>query len=96
MEEESQHLRIGAVFGILVSSALGVLSPVLSTKYKYFKPGNLIYVLSKSFGCGVILATGFIHMFETSVEALTKSLGDSYPYASLFAVSAVFVVLCIE
>lgn len=48
---------------ILVTSALGVFSPILMTRFTRLTQRSLLFVAAKQFGTGVILSTAFVHLF---------------------------------
>ncbi|RMD40855.1 hypothetical protein DV735_g4280, partial [Chaetothyriales sp. CBS 134920] len=56
-------LRIGTLFLILVTSALGVFLPMLLKKLPSQSLNALIFTAVKQFGTGVILSTALIHLF---------------------------------
>ncbi|KAK9766905.1 hypothetical protein K7432_003656 [Basidiobolus ranarum] len=95
-------LHIAAVFIILIASALGVFSSLLASRFKQFSKGHLFVTLGKHFGTGVILATGFIHMFPGALFALTNPCvpeafhGDYTAYAGLFAMFGALILQLIE
>ncbi|TNY21127.1 ZIP-like iron-zinc transporter [Rhodotorula diobovata] len=96
-------LRIAAIFVILVTSLLGTMFPILSKRVNVLRrvvPGA-VFELCKFFGSGVILATGFIHLLEPSVDALgegnTLSAGGcipdswaAYPYPFALCLASLF------
>lgn len=55
-------LRVGLLFVILVTSAIGVYAPILLHSVWPTKTHTLLLVL-KQFGTGVILSTAFVHLF---------------------------------
>ncbi|KAI0001536.1 Zip-domain-containing protein [Xylariaceae sp. FL0662B] len=69
-------LRIGLLFVILVTSFIGVagpifLKPVLPGKYQ------VVFVILKQFGTGVIIATAFVHLFTHATLMFTNEcLGE--------------------
>lgn len=56
-------LRIGLLFVILVTSAFGVFLPILTTRFNIISQTNIIFVILKQFGTGIVLSTAFIHLF---------------------------------
>ncbi|KAF1848755.1 Zip-domain-containing protein [Cucurbitaria berberidis CBS 394.84] len=56
-------LRIGLLFVILVTSAIGVFLPVLTTRFNLISHDNVIFVVLKQFGTGIVISTAFIHLF---------------------------------
>lgn len=55
-------LRIGTLFVVLVTSAIGVFAPLLLIKLpmKAFSP--IISTMIKQFGTGVVMSTAFVHV----------------------------------
>ncbi|KAJ1975665.1 hypothetical protein H4R34_004253 [Dimargaris verticillata] len=56
---------------MFVVSALGSFTPVLGLRYPALQLPPMLLQLGKHFGTGVILATGFIHMFPGAIFSLT-------------------------
>jgi zinc transporter 1/2/3 len=56
-------LRIGLLFVILTTSGIGVFTPILTTRFTSIAQTNIIFVILKQFGTGVVLSTAFIHLF---------------------------------
>ncbi|CAO2654035.1 Nn.00g107680.m01.CDS01 [Neocucurbitaria sp. VM-36] len=56
-------LRIGLLFVILVTSSIGVFTPILTTRFNLMSHTNIIFVVLKQFGTGVVISTAFIHLF---------------------------------
>ncbi|KAF2014533.1 Zip-domain-containing protein [Aaosphaeria arxii CBS 175.79] len=56
-------LRVGLLFVILFTSALGVFVPIIATTFTRMSMNNIIFVILKQFGTGVVLSTAFIHLF---------------------------------
>ncbi|EFQ86452.1 hypothetical protein PTNB73_04067 [Pyrenophora teres f. teres] len=56
-------LRVGLLFVILVTSAIGVFTPVLTRKFNLVGDNNIIFVVMKQFGTGIVISTAFIHLF---------------------------------
>lgn len=55
-------LHIGAIFVILVASALGTVIPLIGSHRSKLAVPPFVIVLGKCMGTGVILACGLIHM----------------------------------
>ncbi|KAI6779936.1 uncharacterized protein J7T54_000236 [Emericellopsis cladophorae] len=55
-------LRVGLLFAILATSALGVFGPILLQRFVPRKL-NLFFVLLKQFGTGIIISTAFVHLY---------------------------------
>ncbi|KAJ4170805.1 high-affinity Zn(2+) transporter zrt1 [Fusarium falciforme] len=55
-------LRVGLLFVILATSAIGVFGPILLHKMMPTKL-NLVLIVLKQFGTGIIISTAFVHLF---------------------------------
>ncbi|KAK9762448.1 hypothetical protein K7432_011801 [Basidiobolus ranarum] len=96
-----QGLHIGAIFIIMATSALGSCFSMLIKAFPKFKLGKDIITVGRHFGTGVILATGFIHMFPGAMRSLTNPCIGEFAelygaWAGLFAMLAALVLLMIE
>lgn len=60
--EYNVGLRIGSLFIVLVTSAIGVLAPLLLHKLVIGSIGANILMAVKQFGTGIIISTAFIHV----------------------------------
>ncbi|KAH4203711.1 hypothetical protein HBI04_020110 [Parastagonospora nodorum] len=56
-------LRVGLLFVILVTSAFGVFMPILTTRFNIVSQTNIIFVILKQFGTGIVISTAFVHLF---------------------------------
>jgi zinc transporter 1/2/3 len=56
-------LRVGLLFVILVTSAFGVFMPILTTRFNIISQTNIIFVVLKQFGTGIVISTAFVHLF---------------------------------
>ena len=77
--------RIGALFVILVTSAIFTVFPILTRRIPNLRIPGVIYDFAKYFGSGVIIATAFVHLLEPATdelgqECLTESF-QNYPMA---------------
>ncbi|TIA72434.1 hypothetical protein E3P92_02317 [Wallemia ichthyophaga] len=97
--EYDQPLHIGAIFILLVSSALGVGLPIAFSGFKmrsFFSWGLFVV---KHFGTGVILCTALIHLlFHAFVMFNNDCIGElAYgPAAAAIALAAVYVVFLFD
>ncbi|KAJ1927605.1 hypothetical protein IWQ60_002784 [Tieghemiomyces parasiticus] len=67
----SISMGAAAILIMFVVSALGVYLPILTAKQRSLRIPPLLFELTKHFGSGIILATGFIHMFPGAIFNLT-------------------------
>jgi zinc transporter 1/2/3 len=56
-------LRVGLLFVILLTSAIGVFTPILTTRFNIVSQTNIIFVILKQFGTGIVISTAFVHLF---------------------------------
>ncbi|PHH81812.1 hypothetical protein CDD82_7797 [Ophiocordyceps australis] len=75
--EYNVGLRVGLLFAIMASSALGVFGPILLHRVLPQKL-NVAFVILKQFGTGIILSTAFVHLYTHANLMLThKCLGET-------------------
>ncbi|KAF7869752.1 hypothetical protein EAF04_004536 [Stromatinia cepivora] len=56
------RLRIGLLFVILFTSAIGVYAPILMTRVLKANGTGVVFTVVKQFGTGVIIATALVHL----------------------------------
>jgi len=98
--DEHLHLRIAAVFIVLVGSMSGALFPVLARRTSWLRVPEAVFNFAKYFGSGVIIATAFIHLLDPAISALgspclSAAWGD-YPYALALALLSIFGIFIVE
>ncbi|CAA6672807.1 unnamed protein product [Spirodela intermedia] len=71
-----------AIAVILVSSVAGVTLPLVGTSWRFLRAESGLFVVSKAFAAGVILATGFVHVLADSQEALTDPCLPRFPWSA--------------
>jgi zinc transporter 1/2/3 len=59
--EYNVPLRVGLLFVILATSAIGVYLPILTTRFTSITTDSILFAMLKQFGTGVILSTAFVH-----------------------------------
>lgn len=59
-------LRVGTLFVVLVTSALGVFVPIFMVNLPMQNVNSIIFTTVKQFGTGVIVSTAFVHVREKS------------------------------
>ncbi|KAJ7735966.1 ZIP-like iron-zinc transporter [Mycena metata] len=105
LHESYFHLRVAALFVILVGSTLGALVPVLLSRRATSQSGvrNVPLALldfAKHFGSGIILGTAFIHLLAPGIEALgSPCLSEGwrkYPYALGLCLSSILAIYVVE
>jgi hypothetical protein len=55
-------LRIGTLFAVLATSAIGVFAPILLMKLPFASINGIVSTVIKQFGTGIILSTAFVHV----------------------------------
>lgn len=97
---ENLGARVSAVFVILAVSALGAFFPLVVQRCPYFKLPKWCFFVTRYFGSGVIVATGFIHLLAEADQALSDDcLGgvfNEYPWAEGIALMGVFVMFFLD
>lgn len=53
-------LRVGLLFVMLATSAIGVFTPILIASY--VSPKHPVFTILRQFGTGVIISTAFVHV----------------------------------
>ncbi|KAI8889315.1 Zinc/iron permease [Backusella circina FSU 941] len=104
IEDYNMGLRVGALFIILVTSALGVFVPMILHRISPYKQGDIrdwILTFGKFFGTGVILATAFVHMLPDALENFSSPcLTDGWlsygAFAGVFCMIASFALQLLE
>ncbi|OGM42792.1 ZIP Zinc transporter [Aspergillus bombycis] len=70
-------LRIGTLFVVLVTSALGVFLPMLMAKLPFPTINTVASTVIKQFGTGVILSTAFVHLYtHANLMFTNECLGE--------------------
>lgn len=70
-------LRIGLLFVILVTSGLGSLGPLFINKLFKLSMENIIFVILKQFGTGIIISTAFVHLItHANLMWVNDCIGD--------------------
>lgn len=86
-------LRVGLLFVILATGALGVFGPILLHKMMPSKL-NVVLIVLKQFGTGIIISTAFVHVCKV-LEIMSSLLTDvisSIPTLSLCSATNALVI----
>ncbi|KAH6785249.1 hypothetical protein C2S51_037704 [Perilla frutescens var. frutescens] len=70
--------KAAALASILVAGAAGVCLLVAARRFPALNPESNLFFIVKAFAAGVILSTGFIHVFPDAFESLAKI--DEHPW----------------
>ncbi|KAK4796037.1 hypothetical protein SAY86_028363 [Trapa natans] len=108
-DEESFHrgnalalrYKTGAIASILVAGAIGVCIPMLGNVVPSLGHQSDVFFVVKAFAAGVILSTGFIHVFPDANESLTSpcltsDVWSNFPFAGFVAMMAAIITLQID
>jgi len=76
-EEYNIPLRVGLIFIILVTGALGVFCPILLSRLPISRHTDLLLSTLKQFGTGVIMSTAFVHLLtEAQMKFASECVGE--------------------
>ncbi|KAI5965966.1 ZRT1 [Candida pseudojiufengensis] len=92
-------LRIGLLFVILVTSAIGSFGPLILRSLFKISANNVIIIIIKQFGTGVILSTVFIHLLTHSFLLFSSSCLTNLNYeptSASIAMAGLFIAFVIE
>ncbi|KAJ4258785.1 high-affinity Zn(2+) transporter zrt1 [Fusarium torreyae] len=91
-------IRIGMLFVVLVASAIGVFGPILMSTFTPVR-SNIVLIILKQFGTGVIISTAFVHLFtHASMMFGNECLGELLYEATTAAIvmAGLFISFLIE
>ncbi|KAJ5789720.1 uncharacterized protein N7518_006731 [Penicillium psychrosexuale] len=92
-------LRIGTLFVVLVTSSIGVFAPILLMKLPFASINGVISTVIKQFGTGIIIATGFIHLYTHANLMFTNECLGELEYeatTSAVVVAGIFIAFLLE
>ncbi|CEG74188.1 hypothetical protein RMATCC62417_09436 [Rhizopus microsporus] len=97
-------MRIGSIFIILATSAVGIFAPIILHRVSPYQPGSpreWILTAGKFFGTGVIIATAFIHMLPEALErfdspCLSAGWHSYHAFGGVFCLIASFALQLLE
>ncbi|KAI9303120.1 ZIP zinc transporter-domain-containing protein [Cunninghamella echinulata] len=103
-QEYNLNFRIGSLFIILATSAVGIFAPILLHQIKPYEENSLrawILTIGKFFGTGVILSTAFVHMLPEAMErfsspCLSEGWHSYHSFGAIFCMAAAFILQWIE
>jgi len=94
------HLRVAAVFIILVTSMFAALFPVVVKRTSVVRIPDMVYNGVKYFGSGIIIATAFIHLLSPAIDELGSpcltGTWTLYPWALAISMFGVFGIFFLE
>ncbi|KGO40354.1 Zinc/iron permease [Penicillium expansum] len=92
-------LRIGTLFVVLVTSSIGVFAPILLMKLPFASINGVVATVIKQFGTGIIIATGFIHLYTHANLMFTNECLGELEYeatTSAVVVAGIFIAFLLE
>ncbi|KAJ5944484.1 hypothetical protein N7516_004652 [Penicillium verrucosum] len=92
-------LRIGTLFVVLVTSSIGVFAPILLMKLPSASINGVVSTVIKQFGTGIIIATGFIHLYTHANLMFTNDCLGELEYeatTSAVVVAGIFIAFLLE
>lgn len=100
-KEKAKPLKIIAIFTILVSSIIGVCSPLLTRSIPAFSPESNLFIIVKCFAAGIILGTGFVHVLPDSFDmlwsdCLQEKPWHEFPFSGFVAMFSALVTMMID
>ncbi|KAI3761856.1 hypothetical protein L1987_52278 [Smallanthus sonchifolius] len=100
-KNQALKFKLIAIASILVAGAVGICIPQFGKMFESFSPEGIVFLVVKFFAAGVILATGFVHVFPDANESLENPcLGDKawgdFPLANFVAMLAAVTVMLVE
>ncbi|KAG0168088.1 high-affinity Zn(2+) transporter zrt1 [Apophysomyces sp. BC1034] len=104
IESYNMPMRVGSLFVILATSALGVFTPMILHRIQPYTKGSIrdwILTVGKFFGTGVILATAFVHMLPEALDnfhspCLSEGWQSYEAFAGIFCMIASFALQLLE
>ena len=97
---ENLGWHIGAIFFVLVASAMGVFLPLILNRGEGGQRFKILLAIGKHIGTGALLSLGFIHLLFPAIEELGNAcLGSpwtEYPFALLFAMLTAMLMHVVE
>ncbi|KAL1167829.1 hypothetical protein V6Z11_A05G044500 [Gossypium hirsutum] len=101
--DESTALKLKpiAIASILVAGVAGIAIPLIGKHRMFLRTDGSLFVATKAFAAGVILATGFVHMLADGNEALTNPClpehpWSKFPFSGFFAMIASLLTLLVD
>ncbi|KAJ5681990.1 uncharacterized protein N7477_001930 [Penicillium maclennaniae] len=92
-------LRIGTLFVVLVTSAIGVFAPILLLKLPFANVNAVFSTVIKQFGTGIIIATAFVHLYTHANLMFTNECMGELDYeatTSAIVMAGIFLAFLFE
>ncbi|KAE9603649.1 putative zinc/iron permease [Lupinus albus] len=100
-ESAAFPLKFIAIASILLCGFVGVAIPLIGKHTRFLRTDSNLFLATKAFAAGVILATGFVHMLSDATEALNNPClppfpWSKFPFTGFFAMVAALLTLLLE
>ncbi|KAE8671786.1 Fe(2+) transport protein 1 [Hibiscus syriacus] len=100
-KEKALPLKVIAIFSILITSVIGVCSPLFTNSIPALHPDRALFVIVKCFAAGIILATGFMHVLPDSFDMLSsrclkENPWHKFPFTGFVAMLSSIVTLMVD
>lgn len=97
----SERLKGAAIAVIFVTSALGVMIPLVGRRSRFLRTDGNPFFVAKAFAAGVILATAFVHMLPTAHDTLASPClpedpWGKFPWSSFISMIAAIATLVLD
>lgn len=92
-------LRIGALFVVLVTSAIACLSPILLTRFTQLSTSGIVFIMIKNFGAGVVISTALIHLMTHATLLFASECLGHLQYEGVvaaFIMAGIFLSFLVE
>ncbi|CAO3587609.1 unnamed protein product [Absidia cylindrospora] len=104
LDDYNMGLRVGSIFIILMTSALGTFTPMIIHRIRPYSKGSLqdwVLTIGKFFGTGVLLATAFVHLLPEAMNNFSSPCLDegwkTYgAFAGVFCMISSFALQLLE
>ncbi|ORZ16904.1 Zinc/iron permease [Absidia repens] len=104
LDDYNMGLRVGSIFIILITSALGTFTPMIIHRIRPYSEGSLqdwILTIGKFFGTGVLLATAFVHLLPEAMDNFSSPcLAEGWKtygaFAGVFCMISSFALQLLE
>ncbi|KAF8028777.1 hypothetical protein BT93_E1436 [Corymbia citriodora subsp. variegata] len=100
-KDKALPLKIIAIVSILITSLIGVCSPLFTRSVPALHPDRDLFVIIKCFAAGIILATGFMHVLPDSFDMLSSQClkenpWRKFPFSGFVAMLSAIATLMVD
>lgn len=100
-KSKALSLKIIAIVSILVTSMIGVCSPLFSRAFPALHPDRDLFIIVKAFAAGIILGTAFMHVLPDSFDMLSslclaENPWHKFPFTGFVAMLSAILTLMVD